>query len=280
MSIAAFISGEVGPGVTIPTFIVRGLTVGAAAAALTGTITTATEADIVSGGRTIVLTLTNDTWVATGATFDAQRQNIIDGLTSAGTDPSGWNGQVRDAEVVTAVVRTSDTVVTVTLSAAAGYDISANETITATIPATALSGGSPVVASPTFTVTYVEETADAANTGGWLSAYERYRDEGEVRRERIARGIIPDDMPAEVVKAAAATNVEVLAKRKLRQLAAESDQLERLEAVTMQLMAAQKEAAEEAYNALLAELRESEAVYSQMSRNRNAQAVLVMLGLL
>lgn len=49
--------------------------------ALTGTVTASiTEADIVTGGKTIILTLTDDTWVAAGATFDAQRQAIIDGL--------------------------------------------------------------------------------------------------------------------------------------------------------------------------------------------------------
>ena len=49
--------------------------------ALTGTVTASiTEADIVAGGNTIILTLTDDTWVSAGATFDAQRQAIIDGL--------------------------------------------------------------------------------------------------------------------------------------------------------------------------------------------------------
>ena len=61
---------------------------GPASAAVTGTITSSTdEDDIVSGGQTIVLTLTNDTWVASGATFDAQRQNIIDGLLAARREP-------------------------------------------------------------------------------------------------------------------------------------------------------------------------------------------------
>ena len=48
---------------------------------LSGTVTTTiTEADIVTGGRTIILTLSGDTWVASGTAFDAQRQFIIDGL--------------------------------------------------------------------------------------------------------------------------------------------------------------------------------------------------------
>jgi uncharacterized protein (DUF305 family) len=111
---------------------------------------------VVAGGETIVLTLANDTWVAAGATFNAQRQAIIDGLDSAGAEATGWNAEVRDKEVVGAVVRTSDTVVTITLTAAAAYDITADETITATVPAAALvTSAIDVTASPTFTVTFV-----------------------------------------------------------------------------------------------------------------------------
>jgi hypothetical protein len=76
--------------------------------------------------------------VADDGTFAAQRQAIIDGLDSAQSEATGWNAEVRDKEVVGAVVRTSDTVVTITLTAAAAYDITADETITVTIPAAAL----------------------------------------------------------------------------------------------------------------------------------------------
>lgn len=123
--------------------------------ALTGTVTTANETDIVTGGKTIILTITGDTWVASGATFDAQRQAIINGITSAGSETNGWNNEVRDNEAVTAVVRTSDTVATITLSASASYNITANETITVTVPSTALTGASAIVASPTFTITSI-----------------------------------------------------------------------------------------------------------------------------
>ena len=126
----------------------------AISAVTTGTATASiTESDIIAGGKTIILTLTGDTWVAAGATFDAQRQNIIDGIDSAQAEGTGWDAEVKAKEVVTAVVRTSSTVVTVTLTAAAAYDITAQETITATIPATALvTSASAIVASPTFTV--------------------------------------------------------------------------------------------------------------------------------
>ena len=85
--------------------------------------------------------------------FDQQRQAIIDGLTSAQSEATGWNAKVRDIALQPSdVVRTSDTVVTISLPAVADYDISAGETITATIPAAALTGAAELVAAPTFTV--------------------------------------------------------------------------------------------------------------------------------
>jgi hypothetical protein len=125
----------------------------AVTAAVTGTASSGlTEAQIVSGGETIIITLTSDTWVAAGATFNAQRQNIIDGLDSAQSEATGWNAEVRDKEVVTAVERTSNTVVTITLTAAT-YDVTADETITVTVPASALvTSGDAVIATPTITV--------------------------------------------------------------------------------------------------------------------------------
>lgn len=149
----------------------------AATCALSGTVTTATEDDIVSGGRTIVLTLTNDTWVAAGPGFELIRPAIINGLNSAQAEAFGWNAEVRDKEVGTAVVRTSDTVVTITLTAAPAYDITADETITATVPSAALvTSGSAVVATPTFAVTFVaEEVVPPPSAGGGSGAGERRR---------------------------------------------------------------------------------------------------------
>lgn len=115
-------------------------------------VTTLVENNLVNGGETLFIDLLDDTWVAAGATFDAQRQNIIDGLDAASSPANGWNIRIRDAEVVTAVVRTSDTRVTVTFTAAAAYDIASQETITVTVPSTALASGDTPAANPTFTV--------------------------------------------------------------------------------------------------------------------------------
>lgn len=123
-------------------------------ATITGTIISATaESDIVAGGKTIIITLTNAIWVAAGATFDATRQGIINGLNSAQSDTNGWNAVVRATQGVAGVVRTSDYVVTITLDAFASYDISSDETITVLVPESAISGDSAIVGSPTFTIT-------------------------------------------------------------------------------------------------------------------------------
>jgi len=108
------------------------------------------EADIVTGGEIILIQLTGVTWVTAGPTFDAQRLNILAGLDAASSPALGWNAEVRDKMLAGTVVRTSDTLVTITLTAAALYDLSAigPETITVTVPASAISGSLPLVATP------------------------------------------------------------------------------------------------------------------------------------
>lgn len=123
-------------------------------AAVTGTATTGiTETDVVNGSKTIIITLTGDTWIAAGAgSFDLQRDEIIAGIDSAQSETFGWDLVPKALQSLGGVVRTSDTVVTITLDAFATYNITAQETITVTVPGTAVNGGSPIVATPTFTI--------------------------------------------------------------------------------------------------------------------------------
>jgi hypothetical protein len=121
-------------------------------AAVTGTgASGAVGNDVRAGAKTIVLTLTGETFVAAGATFDATRQAIIDGIVAASSPTWGWNN-TRPSIPVTAVVRTSSTVVTITLPALAGYQTDSNETLTITIPAAALTLGAAIIATPTVTI--------------------------------------------------------------------------------------------------------------------------------
>lgn len=122
-------------------------------ATLSGTATvTPTEAEVVTGGQTLVIDLLEAVWQPAGTLFDAQRQAIIDGLDSAQAEAAGWNAELRDAMAVTTVVRTSATKVTITLPATAGYSITADEDITVTVPKEAIQGGQEDVVAGTFTI--------------------------------------------------------------------------------------------------------------------------------
>ena len=88
----------------------------------------------------------------TTAAFDPQRQNFINGISSAQTEGTGWNAVVVAGQNVTGVVRTSDTVVTLTLDAFGSYDITAQETMTVSVPSGILLSGASLLATPTFTV--------------------------------------------------------------------------------------------------------------------------------
>jgi hypothetical protein len=151
------------------------------AAVITGTVGDgATEQEVRDGGGTIIVTLTGETWVADGATFDAQRQAIIDGLDAASSPTTGWNNEVRDSIGVSSVARTSSTEATITLTASevAGYAIASDETITMTVPAAALTGGVALTATPTITITAALESAAITGTIGDGATEQEVRDGG------------------------------------------------------------------------------------------------------
>jgi hypothetical protein len=157
------------------------VTHGAPSAEVSGTIGDgATEQEVRDGGGTIIITTQFDSWVAAGATFDAQRQNIIDGLDAADAQTNGWNAQVRDQLGVSSVVRTSDTVVTITIPAddVSDYHIATNEVITTTVPSTAVNGGGALTATPTTTITAAVESAAITGTIGDGATEQEVRDGG------------------------------------------------------------------------------------------------------
>ncbi|MHA1962276.1 MAG: hypothetical protein ACW99U_18890 [Candidatus Thorarchaeota archaeon] len=127
---------------------------------VTGTVDGSTESQIIGGSPivTVVLTISDDTWITNSdsPSFDSQRQAIIDGLdaTNSPLELLGWNNEVRDTMGVAQVVRTSDTVVTITLNTTetADYKTTADEIITVTIPASALTSGIELIAENFVTV--------------------------------------------------------------------------------------------------------------------------------
>lgn len=121
-----------------------------------------------SSGSGSATTSATDPWVAVqielkrATPFASARAAMASGLDSAQSEAAGWDAKVKPNIPVANVVRTSETVCTITLQAQADYNITAQETITATLPASIVAGGfSGVVASPTFTI-------DAAGAAGGL----------------------------------------------------------------------------------------------------------------
>jgi len=96
------------------------------------------EASIPGGGETLEITLSGAAfWVAGGTEFDAQRQGIIDGMTSnrsTDDEPTGWNAIILPGQTVGGVVRSSDRLIIITLDAFSTYDITRTETISVIIP--------------------------------------------------------------------------------------------------------------------------------------------------
>jgi len=91
---------------------------------LSGTGEACSETEIITGGQTAILTLSGGfTWAAEGATFNALRQGFIDAISPGGVQANGFEVEVIPLMAVGDVVRTSDTVVTITFPAAAGYSI-------------------------------------------------------------------------------------------------------------------------------------------------------------
>jgi hypothetical protein len=73
-------------------------------------------------------------------------------LDSAQAEGTGWDATVKPALAAGDFVRTSATVTTITLPAVASYNVTAQETITDTVPGGILTAGTNIVATPTFTV--------------------------------------------------------------------------------------------------------------------------------
>eukprot|EP00163_Fabomonas_tropica_P011118 TRINITY_DN2164_c0_g1_i2.p1 TRINITY_DN2164_c0_g1~~TRINITY_DN2164_c0_g1_i2.p1 ORF type:complete len:1432 (+),score=338.63 TRINITY_DN2164_c0_g1_i2:411-4706(+) len=127
------------------------------------------EGNIVNGGINIVLTVQHDQWVS-GASFDAIRQSLIDGIVStAGTPTTGWNGTVTPALAVGNVTRTSPTQVTISLPAVPGYSLTTDESLLATVPASALALGYAPPPTP-LTASISNTAASVAMTGSAVPA--------------------------------------------------------------------------------------------------------------
>ena len=121
---------------------------------LTGTaITELLESDVITGSKTIIATISDDTWLSTLGADNAATTAWLNGLTSDRNGSGEWDTRVRDNLVYTDLTRNSDTVATLVLPASI-YEPEGNETITLTVDvSTMTSTAADVTASPTISIT-------------------------------------------------------------------------------------------------------------------------------
>jgi hypothetical protein len=123
-----------------------------------------------------VWSIAGDSWTSiafivrapTTTPFEAARQAAINGIDSAQSETHGWNAE-RPNIPTSALVRTSDSVITLTIPSLPNYDITAQEVLTWTIPASVLTGGVAIVATPTVTIDPAAGGASITPTIGSLA---------------------------------------------------------------------------------------------------------------
>ena len=104
-----------------------------------------------TGGETLILTLTNGEWDLLLGGDNALTTALIAGITGDDAGATGWDEEV--AILHGTVVRTSDTVVTITLPASAAYAILVDEDISVVVPASVVPIADVALAVKTFTIT-------------------------------------------------------------------------------------------------------------------------------
>lgn len=210
-----FVEGSATNTVPVPTQAAAGNIAGAPSVTVTGTALGATQEQIQAGGETIVLTLTGSTWVDAGVPFDGVKDDISNGISGDGITATSWDFTVPIAQALNlyaGIVRTSDTVVTITLPAVPSYSIDADETITVTVPQIAYGDTEQGdLAGGTFQI-LVEAATEEAPTGGYRSGRwprpGRWPEEdteerrARIRAERERLGIVEplEAIPAQVKK--------------------------------------------------------------------------------
>jgi len=95
-------------------------------ASISGTVIGATESDIASGGKTIVLTLTNAKWASDIAANRIKREALIDKFTC---NDNIWDSVKAAAKATGTVTRNTDNKVTIKLAAVPGFNISSDISI-------------------------------------------------------------------------------------------------------------------------------------------------------
>lgn len=120
-------------------------------AVLSGTAVTAStgESNIVSGGRTITVTLKYGEWQNDVLTNATKRNLLYEGFVAAGSEQAQWGKVVAalKTEGQAAAIMESSKTITITLSEALGYDIASNQQISLVIQPGLIKGGTKTVTS-------------------------------------------------------------------------------------------------------------------------------------
>jgi len=124
-------------------------------ATLTGTAVTGgvTETELAGDDQTIIITLDGDTFIATACADNAATTALLAGFNGSLSGAGSWDDEAN--WTYADCIRNSDTQITLIVKVDA-YDVSADETITATIPASILTGSAAIVASPVITITHLD----------------------------------------------------------------------------------------------------------------------------
>lgn len=93
--------------------------------------------------------------------FADARADVRSGIVSAQSEGAGFNARRDTIIALSGIERLADDQARVTFSADAGYEITAQEVLEWTLPASILSGGSAIVATPTITI---DETSSGTIT--------------------------------------------------------------------------------------------------------------------
>jgi hypothetical protein len=120
------------------------------------------EADIVTGGKTIIVTLSDAKWASDLKTDSTKRNALFSGFTTA-TETTEW------AKVINALktdgaqaisMNAELTEVKITLPTISGYNIASDQTVTLSIPASVVSGAAAVIAAaPEIKIAAVQSAA-------------------------------------------------------------------------------------------------------------------------
>lgn len=123
-------------------------------AVLSGTLVSApvAEPDIVAGGKTLVVTLTDGKWVSDIVSNETARNALFAGLTVSPVvstkDTEAWTKKAIPALQAaakltgqTVITRTSDTVIEITMPPVTGYEIGADQSIVLNLPSACIAGG-------------------------------------------------------------------------------------------------------------------------------------------